>query len=159
MGPKWAYHGGSIKMKVLTMKIADILQRLSWIGPLLVRITIGVVFMQSGWGKLHHLDKVIAYFTELGIPAPQIQAPFVAGVEFFCGSAVLLGVLTRLASIPLIGIMIVAILTAKRDQISDLSEIFGIAEFLYIILLISLIFSGSGLLSLDTFLFKKKHEM
>lgn len=146
-------------MKVLTMKIADILQRLSWIGPLLVRITIGVVFMQSGWGKLHHLDKVIAYFTELGIPAPQIQAPFVAGVEFFCGSAVLLGVLTRLASIPLIGIMIVAILTAKRDQISDLSEIFGIAEFLYIILLISLIFSGSGLLSLDTFLFKKKHEM
>lgn len=132
-----------------------LIEKVKWFPPLLTRIVIGVVFVQSGWGKLHDLQKVIEFFTELGIPAPQLQAPFVAGVELVCGGLVLVGLLTRLASIPLIGTMAVAIITAKRDKIDELSDLFGFEEFLYIVLLIWLIVYGAGCISADSWLGKK----
>src|SRR5436853_317935 len=109
-------------------KAKGIVSELSWLPPLLARVTLGFVFIESGWGKLHHLDKVVAFFTELGIPAPHIQAPFVATVELVCGSAVLLGLFTRLASVPLIATMVVAIGTAKWSQLKGLSDLFGAIE-------------------------------
>src|SRR5258705_359728 len=60
--------------------------RLRWLPPTLARVTLGWIFVQSGWGKLHHLDQVVKFFTDLGIPAPQIQAPFAAGTELVCGA-------------------------------------------------------------------------
>jgi len=122
---------------------------LQWLPPAVARLTIGWIFVESGWGKLHNLPKVIAYFTELGIPAPGIQAPFVSAIEFVCGSLVLVGLFTRVASLPLIGSMAVATLTAKRADISSLSDLFGTAEFLYITLLLWLGAYGAGPLSLD----------
>ena len=47
---------------------------LEWLSPALARLTVGLVFFQSGWGKLHDLEKVTKYFTELGIAAPAFQA-------------------------------------------------------------------------------------
>ena len=47
---------------------------LEWLSPALARLTVGLVFFQSGWGKLHDLDKVTNYFTELGLAAPAFQA-------------------------------------------------------------------------------------
>jgi len=41
---------------------------LEWLSPAVARLTVGLVFFQSGWGKLHDLEKVTNYFTELGIP-------------------------------------------------------------------------------------------
>ena len=46
----------------------------SWVSPTLARLAVGMVFFQSGWGKLHDLAKVTDYFTELGLPAPAFQA-------------------------------------------------------------------------------------
>ena len=129
--------------------LRGLVSKLTWLPPLLARITLGYVFIESGWGKLHHLDKVVAFFTELGIPAANIQAPFVAGVEFVCGTAVLLGILTRLASIPLIGTMVVAIITAKRAELAGLSDLFGFIEYLYIVLLAWLVVDGPGAISID----------
>jgi len=43
---------------------------LRWLSPVIARLTVGLVFFQSGWGKLHSLDQVTSYFTELGLPAP-----------------------------------------------------------------------------------------
>ena len=129
--------------------------QLDWAPALLSRITIGFVFIQSGWGKLHHLDKVIDFFASIGIPAPQIQAPFVSGVELGCGSLVLLGLCTRLAAIPLIGTMVVAIVTVKMDEAATISDFLGFAEYLYIVLLVWLIVKGAGKLSLDALLFKE----
>lgn len=121
--------------------------------PLLAtRLTIGWVFIESGWGKLHHLDKVTDYFQSLGIPAPAIQAPFAAGSELVFGVAVLVGLFTRLSSIPLIIIMVVAILTAKREELTGISELFGFIEFLYIVLLLWLVVRGGGFLSVDRLL-------
>lgn len=125
--------------------------KLSFLPPLLARIIIGFIFVQAGWGKLHNLDRVVEFFTQLGIPAPNIQAPFVAGVEFVCGLLVLLGVLTRFASVPLICTMIVAILTARMEDIGGLGDLFATSEFLYIALLLWLVIGGAGCLSVDHF--------
>lgn len=127
----------------------DLKEKLDWLPPLLARLTIGFIFVQAGWGKLNNLDNVVAFFTELGIPAPGIQAPFVAGVEFVCGLLVLVGLFTPLASIPLIGTMVVAIITAKRSDIGELSDLFAMSEYLYILLLVYLAVKGAGALSID----------
>ncbi len=126
-----------------------IARRLTFLGPLIARFTIGVAFIDSGWGKVHNLEKVTAYFTELGIPAPHIQATFVSWVELVCGSLVLLGLGTRLAAVPLICTMIVALITAKASDISGLSDLVGTIEFTYIALLVGLTLTGAGALSLD----------
>ena len=125
------------------------LRKLDWLAPLLARFTIGVVFIESGWGKLHHLDKVTEFFQSLGIPGAQYQAPFVATTELVAGSLVLIGLATRLASIPLIGTMVVAILTAKMSDLNGWTDLFGISEFLYIVLLFWLLMSGPGPVSAD----------
>ena len=129
--------------------------RLGFVPPLLARIVLGVVFVQSGWGKLHDLDRVVAFFTELGIPAPQVQAPFVAGTELVCGTLVLAGLATRLAAVPLIVTMIVALATAQAENVSTLSDLFGTIECLYAVLLAGLVIGGAGTVSLDAWIARR----
>jgi putative oxidoreductase len=120
-----------------------------WLPPLLARFVVGWIFFQSGWGKLHNLGQVTDYFTELGLPAPAAQATFASGTEFVCGALLLAGLATRYAAVPLIIIMLVALRTALWDQIDSLGALFGIAEFLYIALLVAIATYGAGPLSLD----------
>ncbi len=126
------------------------LDKFSWIASISSRITIGVVFISSGWGKLHHLPQVVEFFQSLGIPGAQFQAPMVALIELVCGSLVLIGFCTRLAAIPLVGTMIVAIITAKWPDLTTSTEIFSISEFLYIVILFHLIGTGAGCCSVDS---------
>ena len=140
------------KMREILLTLTS---KINGLPALISRITIGFIFIQSGWGKLHHLDKVVQFFTSLGIPAPRLQAPFVAAVEFGCGTLVLLGLFTRLASIPLIGTMVVAIVTAKMKDVSDFSDFLSLSEYLFIVLLIWLIIEGAGALSVDYLLAKR----
>lgn len=140
-------------------KIKEILwrirEKLCWLPGLLTRLTIGFIFIQSGWGKLTHLDKVVQFFEAIGIPAPQLQAPFVASVELGCGVLVLVGLFTRWAAIPLIGTMMVAIATVKIHDVTQISDFLSLSEYLFIILLIWLIIKGAGCVSLDSFLCKR----
>lgn len=122
---------------------------LRWFSPTLARCIVGTVFAQSGWGKLHNLPGVIEYFTELGLPAPAFQAVLASSTELVCGSLVLLGLATRLAALPLIATMAVAIRTALWAQVDGLGSLFGLAEFLYIALLVWLATDGAGPLSAD----------
>ena len=131
------------------------LKQLSWLPPLLARVSVGVLFFTTGWGKLHNLPKVIDFFRELGIPYPELQAPFVAGIEFSCGILITIGLLTRLASMPLSISMVVALITAKREEINGISDLFGLAEYLYIVIFVWLIISGPGTISLDWLLVRK----
>ncbi|MEX1243162.1 MAG: DoxX family protein [Thermoanaerobaculia bacterium] len=140
------------RLRALTHAVAN---RLKWLPPTVARITVGWIFLQSGWGKLHNLPKVVEFFTELGIPAPQIQAPLAAGAEFVCGAMVLLGLATRLASLPLMVVMVVAIVTAKKGDIHELSDLFGMAEYLYIALLAYLAAYGAGPVSVDRIFAKR----
>jgi len=130
-------------------------ERASFLAPLIARITVGYVFIESGWGKVHNLESVTEYFTELGIPAAAIQAPFVSYTELICGTLVLWGLLTRFASIPLIGTMVVALITAKAEDISGFSDLVGTIEFLYAVILTYLTLSGPGSAALDKIAFAR----
>src|SRR5262245_51867472 len=92
-------------------------QKVAWLAPLLARITVGVVFAQTGWGKLNSLGNVTEFFTTLGIPAPGFNAALVATTELVGGLSILVGLGARFAALPLSFTMIVAILTAKRSEI------------------------------------------
>ena len=139
-------------MKIIhhcSAKFGRMQPKLEFLPPLITRLVIGWVFIESGWGKLTHLDKVIEFFGSLGIPFASVQAPFVAGLELVAGLLVLLGLATRFASVPLIGVMIVAIITAKSGDIEGIGSLFGLSEFLYIVLLVWLVVRGAGRVSLD----------
>jgi len=127
----------------------EVLDQFEWLTPLVIRVVVGFVFLHSGWGKLHHVDKVADFFEKLGIPAARHQAPLVAVSEFVCGTLLLVGFLSRLVSLPLIATMAVAILTAKRGDISEINDLFGLTEFLYIVLLTVIVFRGPGPVSVD----------
>ena len=122
---------------------------LQWLSPALARLTVGLVFLQSGWGKLHDLEKVTNYFTELGLAAPAFQARLASTAEFVCGGLLLLGFATRFAAVPLIVIMCVAIRTALWEQVDGIGSLVGLTEFAYIALLVWLGTNGAGPLSLD----------
>ena len=119
--------------------------RLAFAPPLLARLVIGVVFVHSGFGKWTHLDQVVKFFAGLGIPFPELQAPFVASVELGCGALVLVGLATRLVAVPLMGTMFVAL----ANKITGINALFGLAEFLYLVLLVQLAVGGAGPVSLD----------
>ena len=82
---------------------------------ILVRLLVGlVVFFPEGIQKLTYPDLLGAgRFAKIGIPYPDLMGPFVGAVETICGALIILGLFTRLASIPLIVIMIVAIVSTK----------------------------------------------
>jgi putative oxidoreductase len=140
-------------LKACLVKARGKIECLTWAGPLLARLTLGGVFIDSGWQKLHDIPSIVEYFESLHIPFATIQAPMVAGLEFTCGILVLLGLFTRVAVLPLIGIMTVAILTAKIEDLKSLSDLLGFAEFCYIVLCIWLFTNGPGKASLDRRLF------
>src|SRR6266478_1355197 len=98
----------------------------------------------TGWGKLHDLDKVTEFFTELGIPAPGFNAVLASTAEFVCGSLLLAGLFSRLASLPLIVTMIVAIVTAKRDALHGIADLLGFEEWTYIVLAVWIAVAGPG---------------
>lgn len=135
-------------------------RRLAWLPALVARVTVGWVFVQSGWGKLHNLDRVVEFFAGLGIPAPQLQAPLAAGTELVCGALLLAGLATRAAALPLVVVMVVALRTALADQIGGLGDLFALAEFCYVVMLLGLAVSGAGPVSLDASIARRwaQHE-
>jgi putative oxidoreductase len=137
-------------------KILPALERVQWLGPLLVRLSLGGVFITSGWGKLHNLGQVTSFFTELGIPFPGFNATLASSTELIGGVLILVGLVTRFAAIPLIFIMLVAIATAKRPEIDGVATLLSFIEFTYIAGFAWLLVSGPGRASLDALLFGRK---
>ena len=82
---------------------------------ILVRPMVGlVVFLPEGIQKLVFPEILGAgRFANIGIPYPEVMGPFVGSVEVVCGTLIILGLLTRLAAIPIIIIMVVAIVSTK----------------------------------------------
>ena len=121
----------------------------------LVRLLVGWVFFSEGVQKfLFPAALGVGRFAKIGIPAPHFFAPFVGVVEIVCGLLVIVGFLTRLAAIPLVIDISVAIATTKipvlakdgfwgtmHEARTDLCMLLG---YLFLIAV------GSGRLSLDT---------
>ena len=125
---------------------------LTWLAPLFARITVGWVFLLSGWGKLHNLPLVTENFVGWHIPAPQLLAPFVSGVEFFGGLFLLAGFLTRISAGALGVTMIVAIASAKWPDVDSLATLLGFDESEYLALFLWLAIAGAGVVSVDHWL-------
>lgn len=136
-------------LKILIQWPQRIANHFLWAGPLLARLTVGYVFMLTGWGKLQHLDRVTEYFASLGIPAPHILTPFVSGLECFGGLFLILGLFTRISAGGLAVTMIVAIVTAKWAEVDSLHTLLGFEETLYLAIFTWLAISGAGKASLD----------
>ncbi len=80
----------------------------------LVRLLVGLVFLSEGIQKFLFPEALgVGRFTKIGIPVPEFFAPFVGAVEIGCGLLVVLGLVTRLAAVPLLIDIVVAIATTK----------------------------------------------
>jgi uncharacterized membrane protein YphA (DoxX/SURF4 family) len=80
----------------------------------LVRLVVGAVFLSEGIQKFVYPDALgVGRFAKIGIPAPEIMAPFVGVCEIVCGALFLLGLLTRFAAVAMMIDMLVAISTTK----------------------------------------------
>src|SRR5258705_7700390 len=84
---------------------------------LLVRLYWGWQLIQSGWGKLHNLEKVTEFFTSLGLPMPAQTAVFISCVEFFGGIFLALGLLSRLTALVLTINLITAYVSRQRSAL------------------------------------------
>jgi uncharacterized membrane protein YphA (DoxX/SURF4 family) len=81
---------------------------------ILIRLMVGAVFLSEGLQKFLFPDSLgVGRFAKIGIAAPELMAPFVAGFEITCGMLVLIGLATRFAVLPLVAIMLTAIVTTK----------------------------------------------
>jgi len=121
---------------------------------ILIRLIVGAVFFSEGVQKfLYPADLGVGRFVKIGIPSPQMMAPFVGVIEIVCGALILVGLLTRLAAIPLIVDMLVAISTTKIPILikSGFWPMAHEARVDYAMLLgsIFLLIVGGGLWSLD----------
>jgi putative oxidoreductase len=123
-----------------------------WLPPLFARLVVGWVFMGTGWTKLNNLDRITEAFISWGIPFPYVMTPFVSAVEYIGGLLLLFGLFTRIAAAPLVIVMIVAVISAKLDQIDSLETLLGFEELAYMALFGWLAVAGPGPISLDRLL-------
>lgn len=122
---------------------------------LLARLGVGLVFVSTGWGKIHNIEKVTMFFTSLHIPAPGFHAVFVGYTELVCGAALVVGLCSRLAAIPLAFSMVVAIATAKRGDLHGVFDLVGFDEFTYIVVLVTIVVFGPGKLAIDAWIARR----
>jgi putative oxidoreductase len=147
--------GTTDRLRALRSRAVASLEKLRWLALLLGRLAVGLVFLSTGWGKIHNIAKVTSFFESLGIPAPGFHAVLVGWSELLCGGAIVIGLLTRLATIPLIVSMTVAILTAKRADLHGLFDLVGFDEFTYLVVLVMIAILGPGRVAVDHLLAKK----
>lgn len=141
---------------------------ISWLYPkdmptavIIIRLMTGSVFLSEGIQKfLLPQELGVGRFTKIGIPSPELLAPFVGCVEIVGGLLLLIGLLTRLASIPLLINMAVAICTTKLLVIHDFWKLAHEArtDYCMIMGLLFLLWVGSGTYSLDRVLFSNSNK-
>ena len=150
MGASTIRRAGNLALKLLGY--------LDWIPGLLTRLVVGFAFYDSGGGKLGNMENTVNFFTDLGIPFPELNAAFVARLEYYGGILLLLGALTRIVALLLSSTMIVALLTADRDTLAGAltrsSEVglSDVAPFVLGVLLSWLVIRGAGAVSVDALL-------
>lgn len=120
---------------------------------LLFRLVWGVQFAQTGWGKLHSIENVTGFFTELGIPFPKLNAIIAGSTECFGGALLVLGLATRLVSVPLAFTMMVAYATADKEAVqalfTDFDQFTKAAPFPFLLASIVVFVFGPGKASVD----------
>lgn len=94
--------------------LGELLRHWEWIGALLARVAVGLMFALSGYGKLtvaKRREQMQHTLREAGVPSPGAMAIVVPGVELIFGGLLLVGLLTPLSALMLGGVMVVALAT------------------------------------------------
>lgn len=129
-----------------------------WIGILVARLAVGLLFFLSGRGKLfvpERREQMRETLVAARVPFPDFNALFVSTIEFVSGVLLIFGTITPLACAMLSGVMIVAIATTAIRNIRATSPVGLLSEFLYLpevlllVILLWLFLSGPGWLSID----------
>jgi len=125
---------------------------------LAVRLYWGWQLVESGWGKLHNLDKVTDYFTSLALPMPAQMAVIISCVELFGGIFLALGLLSRLTALVLTVNLIAAYIIGDREALfsifSDPDKFYAAAPYTFLIASLIVLIFGPGKVSLDTLLIR-----
>jgi len=138
--------------------LTTLLSHWEWIGQLLARMSVGLLFCLSGQAKLFvasRRQQMRDTLREAGVPNPELSTLIVSSIEFTFGALLVAGFLTPLACLMLIGNMIGALTTAVLPRIKDRTLTGWLAEFLYqpealyVVILVWLFFAGPGWLSVD----------
>ncbi|WP_089410383.1 DoxX family protein [Granulicella rosea] len=128
--------------------------------PLLlaVRLYWGWQFMTTGWGKLHNLARITAFFESLHIPFPGFNAPFVSGLECIGGLLLMLGLATRPIGLLLACNMLVAYWTADHEALtsifSDPGKFYVADPYTFLFASVMVTVFGAGIFSVDCLLKK-----
>ena len=133
---------------LLSTKVSDTQLNLAL---LLLRVTVGVLMANHGYGKLSHFAEYEPKFMEFMGLSAGVSLGLVVFSEFFCSLLLIVGLFTRPAIVPLIITMVVAAFKAHGG------DVFGEGEmaFLYLAIYVSLLLKGAGAYSADGFLFNK----
>jgi putative oxidoreductase len=139
---------------------ASMANRLQSLLLLAIRLYWGWQFWQDGWGKLHHLDRVGAFFAQLNLPAPHATALFVSLIEFVGGITLAAGIGTRVTALVLVANMTVAFWTAEKDAflgvISNPDKFQAADAYNYWFAALLILIFGPGLFAIDTFFRRKR---
>ena len=123
---------------------------------LIVRLYWGWQLAQSGWGKLHNIEKVTEFFTSLNVPAPGPTAYAISTLELVGGILLFLGLAARLIALPLTINMIMAYITADREALSsvlsDPDKFYAAAPYTFLIASLLVLIFGPGRFSIDRLL-------
>ncbi|GGA25888.1 DoxX family protein [Dyella nitratireducens] len=131
-------------------RLLGILHAGRWLGPLVIRLVFGYFWLETGIGKVQNLDGFTQRFIGWGIPHPAFNAALSAWTELLGGLLLMLGLFTRLVSIPMIINMIVALALVVSTRLMGLDDYVEADEVLYITIFFWFLIAGPGKISLDT---------
>ena len=138
----------------IASKLLDLLYEIRWLGPLLLRVLFGYFWLETGIAKVQNLDGFTQRFMNWGIPYPAFSAGLSAWTELLGGALIMLGLFTRLVSIPMIINMVVAIVLVVSANFHGVDEFVEADETVYSLIFFWLLMAGPGKASLDTWVAK-----
>ncbi len=136
--------------------IEPVLEKLQSVSLLFLRLILAYGFYEPAKMKWNDIGSVAEWFGSLGIPLPTLQAYMAASTEALGVLLLTLGFATRLISIPLIVVMIVAILTVHLGNGFSAGDNGFEIPLYYMLMLLVLVAHGAGKFSVDHFLYKDK---
>jgi putative oxidoreductase len=120
---------------------------------LILRLYWGWQFFLTGKGKLMNLDRTAEFFQSLNIPLPKLNALMAGSTECFGGLLLLLGLGSRIISVPLAFTMVIAYLTADRDKVIGIFQnpdaFVTATPFLFFLVVLIVLIFGPGAFSVD----------
>lgn len=131
---------------------------LGFLAPLLTRLVIGQAFFFTGRGKIQNFANTVSFFTDLGIPMPELNAAIVSHLEYYGGMALIAGLLTRIVAAGLLSTMVVALMTADKETFlaalkgTGEATLTDVTPLVYLMFLLWLVLFGPGALSIDALL-------